>query len=209
MAFVKPCCSLGPAAVLTPFLIVLPTAGYGAEIDAPIPPRAERVSLEAESHGLQRFDTTDHSQIWFSDSLVRDLTGDGIGDTIIVLATGNHPDTLEVILRIIADGYEYKDSWTSEAYRGPEGYWDPDPLIRNMLHPNHFSRLDPDITFLSDFTLGFVAEQIGGSHSEAENALSEIRDLGMPLFSYREGYVITQVAWSPSRRQFIVLARMG
>ncbi len=149
--------------------------------------------------------------VWFADTMTHDLTGDGRKDTLIIMATGRQVDRLNIVLTIVADSAEYRDSWHSGAYyHDVEGNLDPDQAIRSVLAPRMIGRLELGASFREDEALRLIARQIDGGTEEAREVFREMCEKRVPYFVYGTGIVSGfRVAWSPTKKRFLVFQRMG
>jgi hypothetical protein len=58
-----------------------------------------------------------NAQTWYHKTLLRDLTGDGVPDTLELVAIGRQPDSLRITFTIkVAGQVVYKDTWNSDSY---------------------------------------------------------------------------------------------
>jgi hypothetical protein len=179
-------------------------------------------SLHAQRHA--------RGPIWYSRSMLRELTGNPTRDSLVLLATGTNPESLSVVFQIfVGRRLVFEDSWSSSAYFA---YLTPidtipiptraqivwDELLQFFL-PDRFgtvdtlliaTREDPRGTMASHFEFErrsptYQRSPLADSTVTPEQIWEELKQRRPPTFRLFEGGEDSRwITWSQRAHRFVV-----
>lgn len=139
---------------------------------------------------------------WYAQTLVRDLTGDGIADTTVLIARGPRPDSSGVVLTIHVDGRPaFEERWDT-----PYELIDPPDSVRTAADRERFlrARFARVLSELSLSPLDTGSLSVMEEDAAERAALDSItpRPTHQVMLAY--GYeTVIALFWDPVRRRFV------
>ena len=170
-------------------------------------PRSQN-DQQAESSVAVESLVLEEQPLWYTHSILRDLTADGQDDTVTVTAVGTHPDSLTISLTINTGGPSYHDSWPSSNYQAWDGEhgMSPDWALRQLLSASNFAVIEKPRVPDDDERFVYRIGRDVQSEDVARTVYREMAEHGVIRFRYyKAGDWNRTVAWSPSRKKFYVI----
>jgi hypothetical protein len=167
---------------------------------------------------------------WYTQSILRDLTGDGVPDSLVLLAIGTKAESLKVVFEVFVNHrLVLEDRWSSAAYFAYLTPIDTIPVssrgqivrdeLRGFFLPNRFrtvdtttapTREDPRQTMARHFEVGrrsstYQRSPLADTTVSVEQIWAELKERRPPTFRLFEGGEDSRwIAWSEKAHRFVV-----